>query len=387
MKKLKVLYIITSLGKGGAERLLVDTCRELNNRNDIEYLIVNLSPVNSYKYLEADLNIVYCNSTVELSILKKTKIDLTEYKKIVEDFKPDIIHSHLYIAEIISREKTYNNIIYISHMHGYEDIFKNFSYKTFFSKRKITDWYEKRRLIKKYKKCNNHFIVISNYEKEFIINNMPSDFANRMFFLPNAIDYYKFYFGKKYTDLHTININKTIELVNVGSFVENKNQVFLIDVIKKLLEKGYKVHLTLVGDGPDKHITENKIKKNKLDKVIEFTNIVNNVEDFLHKSDIYIHSSFYEAFGLALLEAMAAGLPVVCLDGKGNRDIVKNGLNGFMIEKPDANLFAEKIIELISNKKLYSEMSENAVKFAADYDIEKYVKKLTDFYCKIIQEK
>jgi len=82
---------------------------------------------------------------------------------------------------------------------------------------------------------------------------------------------------------------------------------------------------------------------------------------------------------------MAAGLPVVTLDGKGNRDIIEQGKNGFMIYKQSAELFADKIIELIKNKELYQSMSAYAVEFAKKYDIKEYVDKLIDLYKMILK--
>jgi glycosyltransferase involved in cell wall biosynthesis len=162
--------------------------------------------------------------------------------------------------------------------------------------------------------------------------------------------------------------------------VDNKNQSFLVDTVAVLLKRGYKVKLDLLGDGPDRAKVENKIKEEGLSSQVFCHGIVNNVEDYLHNADIYVHSAFSEAFGLVLLEAMAAGLPVVCLDGKGNRDIMREKYNGFMIPKPDVELFAEKIIQLINDKDLYAHISENAESFAKDYDIKAYVEKLMQIY-------
>ena len=73
------------------------------------------------------------------------------------------------------------------------------------------------------------------------------------------------------------------------------------------------------------------------------TGNVSNVAQYLWKGEVYIHSAKYEPFGLVLVEAMAAGLPVIALDAGGNRDIVEDGVNGYLLPK-DTNpkVFAEK---------------------------------------------
>jgi len=81
---------------------------------------------------------------------------------------------------------------------------------------------------------------------------------------------------------------------------------------------------------------------------------------------------------------MAAGLPVVCLDGKGNRDIIEQGKNGCMIFEQNPTLFAEKIIEICQDKEMYTSMSTYAVNFAKQYDIVPYVDRLLELYTKSI---
>ena len=381
---MRIIYIIPTLKRAGAERLVIDICNTIIKNNLAEVLLVVMYKENEFSELTKNINIKYCSSRINLSITGKTKVDLTEFTKIVEDFKPDIIHSHLYEAEMLSRWKLFPDIKYVSHCHDNMVQLNKILLLKKWNKKKITDYYERKKLLKQYKACNNNFIAISNDTEYFLKNNLSKNLKN-IFLLHNAIDYNKF---KRSSSNDFLSIDKkNIRLVNIGSFVAKKNQTFLVDVVSMLKLRGYEITLDLLGNGPDKSNIEQKIIEKGLTKNIFCRGSVGNVEEYLHNSFIYVHSATYEPFGLVLLEAMAAGLPVVCLDGKGNRDIIKNGFNGFMIEKPDVNLFTEKIIELISNKKLYSEMSENAVKFAADYDIEKYVKKLTDFYCKILKEK
>ena len=77
---------------------------------------------------------------------------------------------------------------------------------------------------------------------------------------------------------------------------------------------------------------------------------------------------------------MAAGLPVVTLDGGGNRDLMINGENGYLIEEQDPEKFAQKIISLVENKDKYTEISNYCKEYAKKYDIKEYVKKLLVLY-------
>jgi glycosyltransferase involved in cell wall biosynthesis len=95
---------------------------------------------------------------------------------------------------------------------------------------------------------------------------------------------------------------------------------------------------------------------------------------------MYVHSATYEPFGLALIEAMAAGLPVITLDGGGNRDIIEQHKNGMMLFKQDAHEFAQAIHSLAEDENQYRSISNNAIEFARNYDIKNYVDKLLDLY-------
>lgn len=380
---LKILHIIPSLKRAGAERLVLDICNELVEKKMAEVLLLVMYPKNEYPELSENIKIVYCSSRVYPSLSGKSKANLEEFTKIVRDFKPDIIHSHLFEAEMMSRWKIFPHIKYVSHAHDNMIQLKKIKANTLFSKQKFTNFYERNLLFKKYKECNNNFIAISEDTNIYLKNNLPEVFQNNIYLLHNAIDFFKF---KRSSDLIPSIVNKEIKLVNIGSFVNKKNQSFLIDVISYLRRKNYNITLELLGDGINKKEVENRINEAGLATIIFCRGNVHNIEDYLHKSHIYVHSATYEPFGLVLLEAMASGLPVVSLDGKGNRDVVKNGVNGFMLEKPDVIIFAKKIIELATKLDLYKSMSENAVKFAADFDIKNYVDKLMQLYNKILHQ-
>ena len=136
----------------------------------------------------------------------------------------------------------------------------------------------------------------------------------------------------------------------------------------------------LLGEGPLLEEVQKKAASLGLLEMITFTGNVKDVNCWLSKANIYVHSAYYEPFGLVLLEAMSTGLPVVCIDGKGNRDIVRNGYNGYMIDKMDSVLMANKIINLMNDDKLYNRLSKNAVQFSSEYDIKQYVDKLVTIY-------
>jgi glycosyltransferase involved in cell wall biosynthesis len=377
---LKVLHIIPSLPKGGAERLVTDICSELTTQNLAEVLLVVMNEINEYEEFTRNIQIKYCPSWVRPSISGSTQVDLYDFRKIVDMFKPDIIHSHLYEAELLSRWEIFPHVAYITHCHDNMSQLKKISFSDKWNKRRITDYFERKILLKRYKECDNNFIAISHDTELFFRENIPMP-SEKMNLLHNAINFDKFYRPDK---LEAVKQKQDlIKLISVGSFVEKKNQSFLIDVVKIMRDRGYAVTLKLLGDGADREKIEKKIVEYNLTNFIYCVGNVNDVENYLHDANIYVHSATYEPFGLVLIEAMAAGLPVVCLDGKGNRDIMKDNYNGFMIWQNDVELFSEKIIQLTADEEMYDRISENAVTFARDHDIKNYVQQLSEIYKKV----
>ena len=371
---MKILHIIPDLQKGGAQRICLDICNELNNKPGIEVLLLNLYPLNEYENLSKNLKRVICGSRVYPSLSGKTIADLTDFKNIITKFKPDIIHSHLFEAEILSRFEVNANIKYITHCHDNMHQLENMSFKTFKEKKSITNFYEKKLLIKRYKKSHNRFIAISTDTHNYFTRVLPKSFSNRISHLPNAINFEKFF------NPNTPEKKSKIKISSVGSLVDKKNQIFLIDVAKILRLRGIDFSIEIFGDGPNRNLISEKIEKENLKDVITLHGNIEAVEKHLHDSTLYVHPATYEPFGLAILEAMAAGLPVISLDGKGNRDIIENGVNGYIISQKNPLLFAEKIIELINNRDLFEKISNNAKLNAKKYDIKNYTEKLLQFY-------
>ena len=196
---------------------------------------------------------------------------------------------------------------------------------------------------------------------------------DNIYFLPNAINCNKFYQEKK-QDFNSV------KLINIGTFVNKKNQILALKIVKTILNKGFDVELTLLGDGPEKNkLIEHSIKLGIQNK-IHFPGIVKNVNEYLWASNIYLHTATYEPFGLVLIEAMAAGLPVVSLNGRGNRDFINHEENGYIFRKQDPNVFADTIIKLFEDKNLHKKISTNGQKTAESYDIKNYSHKLLKIY-------
>lgn len=108
--------------------------------------------------------------------------------------------------------------------------------------------------------------------------------------------------------------------------------------------------------------------------------------NFYQISDLFVFPSFIETFGIVLVEAMAAGLPIITSDVDGCRDLISNHENGFLCNPEKADEFAEKINKLLSKKLLYREIQNNNKEKSKLYDWDFVVNKYYKLYFEVIKK-
>lgn len=374
---MKILHIIPNLKRGGAERLVIDIVRALSMEPTLNVKLILFE--NKIEYTINDLSslIYIVESSVQLSLLKSHNYNIDELQRIIEKFNPDIIHTHLFEAEIISRSCSFPKAKWISHSHDRMKSFNNLKISNLRSKRNITDYFERRYLFQRYKiNGGNHFIAISIDIETFLKDVLPKEIRN-IHLLQNAIDVTRF------DNDHSKSLaldDFPLKLISVGRLDKNKNHQFLLECILGLKALKLNVHLTILGEGIQRNLLERQIEKMNLRSEVSLIGSIENVEDYLWQSHIYVHSAISEGFGLTLVEAMAAGLPVISLDGGGNRDLILEGKNGYLIDEVNPLKFAERIAELWSDKVKMKEMGEFAQQFAQQFSIDSYCDKLLEIY-------
>lgn len=372
MSELRILHVIPNLVKGGAQRIALDICNELQNSPNVKVALLYWEGDNRFEFLSKNLEVYKINIQYELSFSGKHKIDISEYEAFVDDFEPDIIHSHLYPAELVSRENPRKDISYFTHCHDNIRQFQRWTIQMLGSKQKIAENIERKRLMKRYRSCNNQFIAISKDVQLYLNNNVSKSLLENIHLLHNGFNYQAFFQKVKPV------LSNPVRLINVGNFVPLKNQVFLIHSLKQMNDRD--VILRLIGDGITREQVKEVVVKLELNDHVQFLGTPDNISKELHEADIYVHASKSEAFGLVLLEAMASGIPVVSLDGKGNRDLIQDGINGFIVDQDDIETFVYRINDLIKDKELYSRIALKGQESAKKYDIRNYTDQLIQIY-------
>lgn len=157
-------------------------------------------------------------------------------------------------------------------------------------------------------------------------------------------------------------------IVGVGRLVQYKNFKYLINAFALVQPNIPNSKLLILGEGIDRIDLENLIKKLNLNDKVKLLGFVDNIQDFLQISTLFVSTSLHEGFGNVIIEAMAAGLPVIVTDCKGGpKEIVDYGKYGDIVPLDDVNILALKITERL-NKGFDKTISINRAK---DFSIEK----------------
>ena len=178
----------------------------------------------------------------------------------------------------------------------------------------------------------------------------------------------------------------TFTLLYVGRFTQEKNVTFLIDVMKKL---GSNFRLQLVGYGYYQDELENYAYNNlKLTKKqVEFIHKPSKkqIAQLYRQADFFIFASTSETQGLVLVEAMAAGTPVIALNGPGQNDLIKDGENGFLVGNKEQ--MKDLISSVAQDHDLFAKLQYGAWLSAQHFTIKILTKKLLYYYCNLLTKK
>lgn len=141
-------------------------------------------------------------------------------------------------------------------------------------------------------------------------------------------------------------------LVYVGELSHRKNQAFAIRLMSHVVKQVPSARLLLVGDGDKEKELEKMIYDLKLQNHVQLLGFRRDVPELMALSDMALSTSRQEGLPVNVMEAMATGLPLVVSNCRGNRDLVQNGANGYVMEEMDEEQFAYRILTLLSSEDL-----------------------------------
>ena len=361
MQKKKIVHIAQSAG--GVQEYLYMFLKNFDDENYENYLVVSQDYENNKeKFMDyvKDIYIVPMQREIQLkSDLKSIK----EIRKVLKKIKPDIVYLHSSKAGALGRIALLFNfkvkILYNAHGWYFNAQISN-------KKKKIFALIERVLAIK-----TNKIINISKSEYESALKYKIAS-KKKMCIIENGIDFTKFKDSDKFRDETRKKLDiKDNEIVIgvVGRLSEQKDPMTMIKAFKEVYEENKNVKMLFVGSGD----LEDNIKKfaennNILDKVI-ITGWVDEVEKFIPAFDIAVLPSKWEGFGLVLIEYMACNKPIIASNVGGIKNIIKDEVNGYLINKENKKQLYVAIKKVIIEHNKAKKMIQTNLKYIEKYNI------------------
>ncbi|MEJ2636634.1 MAG: glycosyltransferase [Calditrichia bacterium] len=239
-------------------------------------------------------------------------------------------------------------------------------------------------------KMTTHILANAENTKLFTVKNEKVD-AERISVIYNGLDLKEFY-----DSLNNGNISYreqygiTPAMSSIG-IVANLREVKGIDVFIRAAEKVHKkiddVRFLIAGEGPEEEKLQRLVNELNLNHIVHFAGQVNPVTPFLKSLNIGVLSSRSESMSNAVIEYMAAGLPVVCTDTGGIHEIVIEGENGLIVPVGDDSAMAEAILNLLQNKLLLETICQSNAERARNlFSLNSFIQKYELFYLNLLNK-
>lgn len=380
---IKICHIISGDLWAGAEILAYNLLYYLSKKKDVivEAVLLNhgileeeLKKLGITVYVFDEKNMSFLN------ILHKTRM-------ILKKEKPEILHSHRYKENILSYLSTINTnlrkeVKIISTQHGLPDgislMEKN--KKTTSSKfieihgdddspknrtRRISIHNINNYVLSHYFDCT---VSVSKEIRDILIEKMKYD-------------------GRKTICIHngivmppSTREEKRGNIFKIGSaarFFPVKDFSLFVDIARLLIGKKSNLRFVIVGDGPEREKIIKLVEKYNINKYFTFPGFKRGLSDFYEDLDLYMNTSKHEGIPMSVLEAMAHGIPVVAPNVGGLREMIENGVDGFLVDSRKPEEYVNICLKLIESQDLRERLS-----IAAREKIEIYfsAEKMADSY-------
>lgn len=365
--------------------------KALRKKGHQVYIVTVNSDDMSYKYEENGRIIRVPGIPIGIYDYRLTGIYPVRVINKIKKWNLDVIHSHTEFgigtfARIISKQldiplvHTYHTMYedYVHYLtHGYFDK----------SSKKIVEY-----LTKFYcDKTASELIVPSR--KTYNLFKEKYKVEKNVHIVPTGIDVERFHLEKlnkqkmeQIKQKWGINKNDFVILF-VGRLAKEKNIEFLIDSQVNIIKKYPHAKLLIVGSGPDYEHYQKIIKKHKIESNVILTNAVpwKEIPEYYGIASVFVTASKSETQGLTIIEAMAASLPVVCVDDESFNTVIIEGLNGKLFK--NKREYRKALEGLIKNQEQLKVMSRQARITSESHSLKYYAEQILDVYKNAIGDK
>jgi glycosyltransferase involved in cell wall biosynthesis len=346
--KKTVVHILNTGQYSGAENVVITLINSMKNEVDNVYV----SPDGSIRKILEQNGIPY---------YAVDKVSVANIKKVIKDIQPMIIHAHDFKAGMVCAVAAGKTPV-INHLHNNSPWIKRLSLKSFLYG--IT-CFRYQKILTVSDAVMNEFIFGKWLKKKTIVVGNPVNIsiiqkkAEEPFYVHNA----------------GIHIS---DIIFIGRLTPQKNIFLLLEILKKVKEKKTDLNVSIVGDGELRTEFEEKIYEYNMHNYITLYGFQENPYPFLKAARVMCMPSKWEGFGLAAVEGLALGKPVVAAPVGGLADIVDSTCGRLCQSKDE---YVNELYHLLTDPEYYTEKSKGARKRAESFDnVDRYKKRIMNIY-------
>lgn len=373
--RLKVVHIITRLDLGGAQQNTLHTVRSLDaSRFEPILLCGEGGYLDAEVRREAGLRTIFLESLVREVSPMRDLLALLEMRRIFAAERPDIVHTHSSKAGILGRLAAalagVPAIVHTYHGFGFHDR-QNAAVRTLYVL-----------LERLCALVTTRLIFVSHANQGYAVRHRIRGASEgvvirsgvRLRDLPARVDAAALKTSAGIGRLSPV-------VVSIGNLKPQKNAGDLVAAAAKAAQRVPDAHFVFLGEGPQRRQMEAKVLALGLGGRFHFLGWRRDGAQWLAAADVFALTSLWEGLPRALVEAMKTGLPSVCYATDGVQDILKDGVNGFLVEPGDVDAFAERLVRILTDESLRRRLgAAAAASIGPEFDIDGMVRSQESLY-------
>ncbi len=351
---MKIVQVMPEFGLAGAERMAESLTLQLK-KEGYEVEVVSL-----YDY-HSDITENLERNGVKIHYFGKKKgMDLSMFLKLLKLFRqlrPDVVHTHRYVSQYTMPICILTGVPVRVHT--------------------VHSLAEKEKIAKKPQKifyrCFRLQPVSINEAVKESISRQYNIKTDRIPMVYNGVDI------KNYIKKDTYTFKRKFRVVHIGRFTLAKNHIEMIHAFKTLHSKHPETELHLYGTGELKENAVAEINKLGLQAFVILHGVVNNINEIMHKYDMFMLPSIYEGMPITIIEAMASGMPILATNVGGIPNIITDEYNGILVNT-DSESIACGLERMYYDAQLRESLGRAALKSAVKYSVQNMTKGYIEIY-------
>lgn len=369
MEPVRVLHMLHSMNRGGAETMIMNYYRHIDRKKvQFDFLLTFQGKSDYEEEILALGGKIFHITPLTIKTMRAYLKDIERFLKEHPEYR--IVHSHNSSKSVFPLRiaKKCGVPVRVSHSHNM------FLGNSICSPKEIL----RKVLREPLKKVSTHNFACSKDAAIWLYGEKNWE-EGKVKVLPNAIDVTNFSYNMDIRCAHRkqFNLENAFVVGHVGRFQKQKNHVFLLDIFAEIAKKQSNAYLVLVGDGPLRESMQKKAERLGITDRIIFTGVRGDVPELMQMMDTFVFPSLFEGLGIVLVEAQAAGLPCFTSKNVVPEEVKATKLLQFVSLDENAEHWANAVLK-DKDKFIRADRTEEVKK--AGYGIVEAAKKLQKFY-------